>query len=236
MRVSTKYAYQPERLSCKSCFRWLKPGRRSHLKKEDSISYKAILAMTAAVLIAAGAGFGLKYWMDRKAGQLSSIVSITQIKAIAQLATIEYHGSTTETYERKEIPWYEWKREKLVLFLKGVVTGSVDLEAADIKIPSDPRDKHITITFKRNAIIISQPAVGRGDMKYLLLKNPNLFHRLNEKEYELAQGDAIEKLRKAALDDGIEQKTADRAKLVLSGFLKSVGYESTITFDGLDSK
>jgi hypothetical protein len=66
------------------------------------------------------------------------------------------------------------------------------------------------------------------------VSNPNLFSRLNDEDRNKATSNAVAELRMAALEGGIKQNTAKRAREVIGQFLASLGYTSEIKFDGMD--
>jgi hypothetical protein len=196
-------------------------------------SAKAVIVVLA-LLVAVGIGYGVKQWIDNKNKTVKTTsVTIDQIKKIAQLSTVEYYVSTF-VQVKKGKAWYEWKYAKFIVFLKGMITGSVDLEAADIRIPTDTQKKHVIIKFKKTDIKISNPAIGPNDISVITVSDPQLFHPITDEDRNKATADAITELMKVAKDNKIEYKTAEQAKKYLSGFLDALGYTSEIKFDGMD--
>jgi hypothetical protein len=197
-------------------------------------SAKAVgLVIVIVALIAGGIAVGYWIWGQGPVDKSTVTVNVNEIKNIARIATTEYHISTIVKYEKAKT-WIEWEHAMLLVLVNGIITGSVDLEAADIKIINNPNDKRVTILFKKDAVKISNPAIGPDGIVYTTVKNPNIFSRLNDADRKKAMNNAIAELRKGAIEGGIERNTAIRAKEVLGNFLTSLGYKSEIKFDGMD--
>ncbi len=197
-------------------------------------SAKAVgVVVLIVALIAGGMAFGYWIWGKKPGDKSTSIVNVNEIRNIARLATTEYHISTVVKYEKAKT-WIEWKHAILLVLVKGIITGSVDLATAEIEVSQDPQKKHVVIKFKKEDIKISNPAIGPNDIEVITVANPNLFTRLNDKDRKNATNNAIVELRAVAIQNGIENNTARRAKEIISNFLSSLGYTSEIKFDGVD--
>jgi len=172
------------------------------------------------------------YGLSRdKGGKTDVILAIDDIKEIAQLATVEYHISTFLDRKKKR-QWYEWLDARYIVFLKGVVKGSVDLNLADVQLPA-AGTKTVSIKFKKGAVIVSNPEIGRDDIRFITVSDPNVINRISDEDRNRAQGDAIAALKKAATDAGIVEKTAREAKILLTKFLGGLGYTAKIEFEGI---
>jgi hypothetical protein len=178
-------------------------------------------------IVAGGAVFLLK---GGGGGKTDVRVTVDSIKNIAELATVEYHISSY-LFRAKKKAWYEWKNAKYLVFVRGTVKGSVDLDQAAIDVSPDPKNRMVKITFKKGAVRVSDPEIGKGDVTFQSVSNPNVFHRITEKDYEGAQNDLIGIIKEQAIKDGIRNKTAAQARLVLTTFLQSLGYNAKIEFE-----
>jgi hypothetical protein len=179
-------------------------------------------------IIAALVGVGAMYIYTATVGDtLESKVTVNSIKKIAELATIEYNMSIIEEQTKKK-KFLEWKEARFLVLLTGVIKGSVDLNQADVNI--DKEAKKVTIAFKKNAVNISNPEIGPGDIKIITVSDPNVFHKINDADRNKAQAAAIKLLRKAALDKGIVNQTKSQAKTVIENFLAALGFQSVISF------
>lgn len=181
-----------------------------------------------AVAIVVGAAV---YWFTKDGGGGSTtIVTVDQIKKIAQLATIDYHLSVTHYHEKPPVG-LEWLPAKLFATVRGDIKGSVDMKKADINITNEKDKKLVKIVFPKGSVIISNPEIGAKDISFLTCSNPNPFHPLKDKDYTAAQREAIKAMVKTAKDDGIAVKTAREAKTILGNFLAALGFQSEITFE-----
>jgi len=193
---------------------------------------KYVVSIVIAAVLGAVVAVGVLYGLSRdKGGKTDVILAIDDIKEIAQLATVEYHISTFLD-RKKRRQWYEWLDARYIVFLKGVVKGSVDLNLADVQLPA-AGTKTVSIKFKKGAVIVSNPEIGRDDIRFITVSDPNVINRISDADRNRAQGDAIAALKKAATDAGIVEKTAREAKILLTKFLGGLGYTPKIEFEGI---
>jgi len=193
---------------------------------------KYVVSIVIAAVLGAVVAVGVLYGLSRdKGGKTDVILAIDDIKEIAQLATVEYHISTFLDRKKKR-QWYEWLDARYIVFLKGVVKGSVDLNLADVQLPA-AGTKTVSIKFKKGAVIVSNPEIGRDDIRFITVSDPNVINRISDADRNRAQGDAIAALKKAATDAGIVEKTAREAKILLTKFLGGLGYTAKIEFEGI---
>ncbi len=189
---------------------------------------KSIIVLVVVVAIAAG---GFVYLLTRDSGgKTDIIVNVEDIKRIAQLATVEYHISVY-VHEEKERAKYEWLKAEYFVFMKGKVTGAVDLKQAVIEVSPDSKNRMVKITFKKGAVLVKDPELGEDAIKPFKCTDPNIFHKISAADWEKAVEHARAKLKQTAIDDGIMNKTADEARAVLTTFLQSLGYASQIEFE-----
>lgn len=188
------------------------------------------ITIALAVVLAALIGGGAVYWLTRPGGggATTAVVSVDAIKQVAQLATVEYYVSQ-QLYKQKDKSWYEWLQASFIAYVKGIVKGSVDLKETDVTIDHDNRK--VRIKFHKGAVLVSNPEIGPNDIGMITCSDPNILHPINDDDRNKAQNELIATLRNTALRDGIETKTADEAKLVLSNFLQALGYASEISFE-----
>ncbi len=181
-----------------------------------------------AVAIVVGA---VVFWFATSGGNGSTtIVTVDQIKKIAQLATIDYRLSVTHYHEKPPVG-LEWLPAKLFVTVIGNIKGSVDMKVADIKIPKEGDEKIVKIVFPKGSVMISNPEIGAKDVTFLTCSNPNPFHPLKDKDFTAAQTEAITAMIKTAKDDGIALKTAREAKVILEHFLSALGFVPQISFE-----
>jgi len=187
-----------------------------------------IIVLVVVVAIAAG---GFVYLLTRDSGGKTDImVNVGDIKKIAQLATVEYHISAY-LFEEKHRKIYEWLSTKYMAFVSGKVKGSVDLNQALIEVSPDPKNRMVKITFRKGAVLVSDPEIAPENIKMITCADPNIFHKISDADRTKAVSDVIAHLKQAAIEDGIMNKTAAEAKEVLTTFLQSLGYASQIEFE-----
>jgi hypothetical protein len=191
------------------------------------VARTGIIILVVVVAIVAG---GAVYLLKGNGGKTDVRVTVDSIKNIAELATVEYHISSY-LFRAKKKAWYEWKHAKYLVFVKGTVKGSVDLDQAAIDVNPDPKKKMVKITFRKGAVRVSNPEIGKGDVTFQSVSDPNVFHPITEKDYERSQNELIGIIREQAIKEGIRNKTAAQARLVLTTFLQSLGYTAQIEFE-----
>lgn len=185
---------------------------------------KNITVFIAAVLIGIGAMYAYSNMADMGS---QTRVTVNSIKKIAELATIEYTMSVIREQTKKK-KFMEWKDAKFLVLVTGKIKGSVDLNMADVKI--DKENKKVKISFRKGAVKISNPEIGPKDIKIITVDDPNIFHKLNDKDRNKGQAAAIALLRQTALNKGIVNQTKNQAKAVIENFLAALGYQGVITF------
>jgi len=180
------------------------------------------------VLIAALIGVGGMYAYGKLAnGGSQSRVTVNSIKKIAELATIEYTMSVIEEQTKKK-KFLEWKTARFLVLVTGKVKGSVDLNMADVNI--DKQNRKVSITFKTDAVKVSYPEIAPEDIKIITVDDPNIFHKINDKDRNKGTAAAISLLRETAMRKGIVAQTKNQARQVIENFLAALGYQSVIKF------
>ena len=187
---------------------------------------KSIGLVLVGALVAGGLMFALK--RPGQSGKTDVVVTVDHIKEVAKLATTEYYISTF-VEETKAKQWYEWKKAKYIVFLKGVVTGSVDLKQVDLDVDSE--GKRVVITFKKGAVSITDPQIGVDDIRFITVSNPNVFNPISDSDWKKGHDDAVKELKQAAMKAGIVAKTKAEAQTVLTAFLGALGYDCTVKFE-----
>lgn len=194
------------------------------------------LTVVLAVLLTAMVVGGATYWLaSAKDNAAQTQITVDKIQKIATLATIDYHLSVTHHYT-KGTGWASLGDAEILVIAHGHIIGGVDMKKAAIDIAGDGAKKSVTITFKKDAITVSDPQIGKDDIECITLKNPNVFQRLDDKDFTAATEAARSKLKEAALNDGIKAQTVDEARRVLTEFLDGLGYGSKIEFESISAK
>jgi len=187
--------------------------------------YIGIAALAA--LIAAGIVF---FAMRGEDGKTDVIVTLEEIKAIAQLSTVEYVVSDI-LHKEKGRAWYEWKTASFFASAKGKIKGSIDLDKMKFEVSNDTDPKRVKVRFESGAVLIGDPEIGKDDIKIIDCSNPNIFHKINADDHTKAINELISHLKSVAEGHGIRERTASEAKLILTRFLQKLGFEVSIEFD-----
>ncbi len=185
---------------------------------------KNIMTIGLAVVVGFGAMYAYGRFFD---DSRQTRVTVNSIKKIAESAAIEYNMSVIKEQTKKK-KFIEWKDAKFLVLLTGKIRGSVDLNNATVRI--DKEKKTVDIKFRKNAVKISNPEIGPDDIKIITVSDPNIFHKLNDRDRNKGQTAAIKLLRQSVLDKGIVQQTKNQATLVLQNFLAALDYKSSISF------
>ena len=56
---------------------------------------------------------------------------------------------------------------KFFVFVKGKIKGSIDLNQAVIDVSPAPKNKLVKITFKKDAVLISDQEIGKDDIQIM---------------------------------------------------------------------
>ena len=162
-----------------------------------------------------------------------TFVTVDSIKKVAKLATVEYNVSVVE---KRTVPLnvkvgitLKLKKAKFLVLTSGIVTGSVNLNKAKIKI--DKEAKKVKIVFNKNAVNISNAAINRGYPEFITITDRKLFKRLKDSDFSAGARVANAKLKSTAENDGIVKKTKAEAKTLIKNFLATLGYSSSIQFN-----
>lgn len=148
-------------------------------------------------------------------------VTIDEIKQVAKLATIDFHGTVTERVIEGH-KWYEWKSAELFVEIHGTVEGLINLQKISMQASADKRS--VTITIPPEAVEVSEPNIdATNGLKVTTLRDPNLFHKLTDKQRDEAVRHGLDQLKKKAIDSGIKARTLEEAKTAITHFLAPSG-------------
>ena len=186
---------------------------------------KLVFTIIASIIVGVAAMYLYAETMGDKS---QTYVTVNSIQKVAKLATVEYNVSAIVERKKELKVVLKWKTAKFLVLLSGIVTGSVDLKNASIDI--DKENKEVDIVFGKGAVKVSQPASSPDDAKFITITDRKLFKRLNSDDFTAGYKAANKKLRKTALADGIINKTKAEATELISNFLTSLGYSSSIKF------
>ncbi len=191
-----------------------------------------LVAPLVLVLLIALTGAGIVYMLTREKGR-RVFVQVEEIKKIAQLSTVQARLSGYSLLPVKlpkackAIPLVGCRDAYVFAIVTGTITGSVDLK--QMKVDVNQREKTVRITFPKDSIVVSEPAMSKvPDVTPIETNVPNIIS--SDHKTKSAQ-DSLDSLKQAAKNMGIEKLTAQQAVVVLTGFLKSLGYKAQIEFE-----
>lgn len=209
-------------------------GGQDYGNQKRSFPWGNISTIILIALIAAGTIFVIKQIISGKDdGKVEVTVTVEEIKEIAQLATVEY---TISEVGQITLPkeWYEWDNAQFLVILAGKVSGNIDLDKMDVDIVRNGDRTIANLIFKEGAILIKDPQVAPGNLRVITIKDPNILNPINDAHRNQAFNCVLSHMLLAAEQQGIREKTADEAQLVLKRFLRSIGVEANITFANSD--
>lgn len=186
-----------------------------------------LVAPLILVLLIALTGAGVVYMLTREKGS-RVFVEVEEIKKIAQLSTIQARLSGYSLLPVDKKRCFGCQRDAYVFaIVTGTITGSVDLK--QMKVDVNQKEKTVLITFPKGSIVLSEPAISKVPDKTKI--ETNVFHIISDADEVTCQQNALDNLKQVARDMGIEKMTAQQAVVVLTGFLKSLGYKAQIEFE-----
>jgi hypothetical protein len=148
--------------------------------------------------------------------QTTSFPIVQQIKLVAKLQTVEYHGTNT-VRKRKESTFGS---NTVVYLLEGKVVASVDLEKMQIDLPGRADERRVRL--KLPEVAVDDPVVKR--LEVLMSCGSLLAPELSDAERNSVHQEALGKLKLAAEEDGIRDKARKQAEDYLRTFLSALGY------------
>jgi hypothetical protein len=170
-----------------------------------------IVAVAVALALAVTGWLALKgSWFQT---QTTSYPIIQQIKLVAKLQTVEYHGTNTVRKHKEST----FGSNTVVYLLEGKVVASVDLEKMQIELPDERK-----VRLKLPEVAVDDPVVKR--LEVLMSCGSLLAPELTDAERNSVHQEALGKLKLAAEEDGIREKARKQAEDYLRTFLSALGY------------
>lgn len=159
-------------------------------------------------------------------------VIVEKVRKIAQLATVEYtlSGYSRQLYHSRGI---RGPSDYVFSYCTGKITGRVDLGKMTIDVQDKADPPNVSIHFERGSIVVSDVEVKSSETISARSEIGGWFGgkpASNNQRNELARK-TREKMKKAAIDSDIVEKTKENAVTFLTDFLDTLGYQAIITFD-----
>jgi hypothetical protein len=176
----------------------------------------ALAAATAVVvlgwlLIRGGSG-----WFGSET-RTSSVSIVEQIKLVAKLQTVEYHG-TTIVRKNKE---HAFGKSSVLYLAEGKVTASVDLEQMQIQVMDAAPARKVRLTLPE--VAVEDPVIKRFEI--LMSCESFVAPELSDDERNSLHREVLGRLKLAAQEDGISGKARKQAEDYLRTFLTALGYQ-----------
>jgi hypothetical protein len=184
----------------------------------------ALAALVGAVLVLAAV------WLVWRAGagwfqtetRTESRTIVEQIRMIAKLQTVEYHGSNTVKLEKED-----WKGKNAAIYLlEGTVVATVDLERMTFEVSGAGPER--TVRIKLPPVVVEDPMVDRFEIMMScasFLTAP----KLADEDRNTLHREALIGLKAAANKFGIRDRAVRQAQDYLTTFLAALGYKVVFT-------
>lgn len=173
-----------------------------------------VVAVAVALAVAVTGWLALKgSWFQT---QTTSFPIVQQIKLVAKLQTVEYHGTNTVRKHKEST----FGSSTVVYLLEGKVAASVDLEKMQIDLPGGPEERRVRL--KLPEVAVDDPVVKR--LEVLMSCGSLLAPDLTDAERNSVHQEALGRLKLAAEEDGIRAKARKQAEDYLRTFLTALGY------------
>lgn len=175
-----------------------------------------LLAIAATLMVIIAAWLLLRSDLFESRSRTTTIPVVEQIKLVAKLQTVEYHGTNTIRREKQG----RLGTTTVVYLVVGKVIASVDLEKMGIEVPDR---KMRRVRLKLPEIAVDDPVVSR--LEILVSCEQFLAPALSDDERNSLHQEALRSLKIAAQMDGIRDKARKQAEEYLRTFLRALDYE-----------
>jgi hypothetical protein len=200
---------------------------------------KTVAIMMVLVFVVAALGGGvIAYWLKGSGTSPRVTIHVDKIRDLSDLTTVEYQISSWAEQEYKSnIGLMKVVSDYLIIVCTGTIRGSVDLSEGKATMKVDDLLHEISIHFERGAVKISNVALLPGDSGIVNISCREKVPKFGftkgttEKERKELKAIAERKIREAAINSGIVEKTMKNAGTVLERFCGGFGYKIVVTFD-----
>jgi hypothetical protein len=175
----------------------------------------AVAAATAIVVLGLLLIRGEGGWLGSRT-HTSSISIVEQVKLVAKLQTVEYHGTTT-VRKNKE---HAFGKSSVLYLAEGKVVASVDLEQMRIQVLEAGPARRIQV--KLPEVVVDDPVIKRFEI--LMSCESFVAPELTDDERNSLHREVLGRLKLAAQEDGIRGKARKQAEDYLRTFLTALGY------------
>ena len=184
----------------------------------------ALAALAGAVLVlgavwlVARSGTG---WFEAETRTQSNAI-VEQIRMIAKLQTVEYHGTNTVKLEKED-----WKgRNAAIYLLEGTVVATVDLQRMTFELSGEGPQR--TVRIQLPPVVVEDPMVNRFEI-IMSCASFLTAPKLADEDRNTLHREALIGLKAAANKFGIRDRAVRQAQDYLTTFLTALGYNVVFT-------
>jgi hypothetical protein len=183
-----------------------------------SLALAAVAGAALTLVLVIGAGRLGGGWYEAKTHTESNVI-IEQIKLVAKLQTVEYHGANTVKLDKTD-----WKGKTTAVFLlEGTVTASVDLEQMSLSVSGRGADRVVDIELPE--VVVAKPVVKRFEI-LMSCESFLTAPELSDEERNQIHAEALIGLMTMANRNGIRDKARQQAQDYLATFVRALGYRA----------
>jgi hypothetical protein len=183
-----------------------------------SLALAALVGAVLALATVAASGRLTSGWFEAETRTDSNTI-IEQVKLVAKLQTVEYHGAHTVKLEKED-----WKgKSTAVYLLEGTVAASVDLQQMSLSL--DERGGQRVVRIRLPEVVVANPVVKRLEI-LMSCESFLTAPELSDRERNDIHRRALFGLKSVALRDGIRDKALRQAQDYLQTFVGALGYRA----------
>lgn len=183
-----------------------------------SLALAAVAGAALAVVLVSATGRLGGGWFEARTSTDSNIV-LEQIKLVAKLQTVEYHGANTVKLDKAD-----WKgKTTAVYLLEGTVAASVDLQQMTLSVHGGGAERVVDI--KLPEVVVAKPVVKRFEI-IMSCESFLTAPELSDQERNQIHREALVGLMTMANQNGIRDKARQQAQDYLSTFVRALGYRA----------
>ena len=182
-------------------------------------SFASFLVAVAAATVVVAVGWFLIHGgkgLFHAQTQTSSVSIVQQIKLMAKLQTVEYHGTTT-VRKNKE---HAFGKSSVLYLAEGKVVAGVNLEQMKIQVLDEGAVRKVRLTLPE--VVVDDPEIKRFEI--LMSCESLVAPELTDDERNSLYREVLGRLKLAAQEDGIKAKAREHAEEYLRTFVTALGY------------
>jgi hypothetical protein len=180
----------------------------------------ALAALVGAVLVLGGVWLAWRSgagWFQAETRTESHTI-VEQIRMIAKLQTVEYHGTNTVKLQKED-----WKgRNTAIYLLEGTVVATLDLQRMTFQVSDKGPER--TVHIQLPPVVVEDPMVNRFEI-IMSCASFLTAPKLADEDRNTLHREALIGLKAAANKFGIRDRAVRQAQDYLTTFLTALGYK-----------